>query len=456
MPPESKSSLSESLQNSGDAALRVEGLLASYDSLRTYVQQRLHNLDGVAPAVFLGIAYRHLTLDAPVSRNGARFVAEMLVGHEDLAELLADPRALLRDEALLVLRAVTVASPGLESALLERSLAGGQDERQLPGLFRVLELTSSVDAVGRTNMQLTRLLRHSNPRVRAKTAQLLLGSTGGAAVAVQLMEDPDPRVRANVIEGLWPQATSAHAQRIFRANLGSPVVRVSTNALVGLGIGGDPEVYGLLVGRLRGGNAELARAAAWAMGHLRDLRFREPLADALRGGNLAIRGAVLRAMVKLNQKTAADGGDDGRSRDKQGEVIEMLRQGVAGWNAWRKESGAVQPRLDGADLRGAMLMGADFRYCSLQNADLREARLNLSSLYGADLSGANFTAAQLDRADLRACETDGFTDFSEASLQGADLFGLDLRGVLLRGARMEGANREGTLFDPPHQERGIA
>jgi Pentapeptide repeats (8 copies) len=54
--------------------------------------------------------------------------------------------------------------------------------------------------------------------------------------------------------------------------------------------------------------------------------------------------------------------------------LEILKQGVEVWNAWRAKPGSPVPDLSGADLR---------------LADLREAHLFLTNLSGANLSGAN-------------------------------------------------------------------
>jgi len=44
--------------------------------------------------------------------------------------------------------------------------------------------------------------------------------------------------------------------------------------------------------------------------------------------------------------------------DKQ---LDIIRQGVATWNAWRVENPAALPQLYGANLRGANLNRADLR-----------------------------------------------------------------------------------------------
>ena len=65
------------------------------------------------------------------------------------------------------------------------------------------------------------------------------------------------------------------------------------------------------------------------------------------------------------------------------EHLDILRQGVDAWNAWRAEEPSVVPDLTEAELSGADLSGAD-----LSGADLSWANLSGADLCRADLSGA--------------------------------------------------------------------
>jgi hypothetical protein len=87
------------------------------------------------------------------------------------------------------------------------------------------------------------------------------------------------------------------------------------------------------------------------------------------------------------------------------EHVALLKQGVAAWNAWRRENPDVRPNLSEVYLWGADLSGAD--------------------LSGADLSGANLTHANLNRANLNGAILEKavleYVDLMEANLSGADL-----------------------------------
>lgn len=91
------------------------------------------------------------------------------------------------------------------------------------------------------------------------------------------------------------------------------------------------------------------------------------------------------------------------------EHVERLKQGVADWNAWKKQNRGW-PDLSGADLSGIYLDGVD-----LAGADLSGANLS-----GADLSGANLGAAYLMDANLSSSDLN-FADLRSAYLVGANL-----------------------------------
>jgi uncharacterized protein YjbI with pentapeptide repeats len=143
----------------------------------------------------------------------------------------------------------------------------------------------------------------------------------------------------------------------------------------------------------------------------------------------------------------------------------LLKQGAAGWNAWRAAHRKLRPHfheanLIGADLRKADLREMGFREACLSEANLeaadltradfrrahlRGARLHRARLHQADLSRAELREADLRRADLREVDLRE-ADVREADLRRADLRKADLRGANLIGARFERADlREARL-----------
>ncbi len=90
------------------------------------------------------------------------------------------------------------------------------------------------------------------------------------------------------------------------------------------------------------------------------------------------------------------------------EQMDLLRQGIQAWNAWRAEQ--IEATID---LSGGALRGLDLERANLSGADLKDADLR-----GANLGGANLTAAHLEGSNL-----------FKAIFNGAELKEADLRGV---------------------------
>jgi hypothetical protein len=128
--------------------------------------------------------------------------------------------------------------------------------------------------------------------------------------------------------------------------------------------------------------------------------------------------------------------------------VALLKQGVAAWNAWRREND-IRPDLSEADLSRADLVDADFGSANLAGANLiganlSEANLGGANLIRANLIGANLGGADLIRANLRRADLSGANlggaDLSMADLSKADLSKADLSLAYLIRANISGAN----------------
>lgn len=119
------------------------------------------------------------------------------------------------------------------------------------------------------------------------------------------------------------------------------------------------------------------------------------------------------------------------------EHLNIVRRGVDIWNRWRNENAETPPEFDGANLRGANLVGAALNDASFYMADLSGALLNEANLRNADLGGVNLRNADLRRADIR------WANISEADLSSAKLSGADLAGCNLSETNFEDADLTG-------------
>ena len=106
--------------------------------------------------------------------------------------------------------------------------------------------------------------------------------------------------------------------------------------------------------------------------------------------------------------------------------------------------------LGGVSLREAILMNVDLTGGSLKGADLTGAALAGAILAGVDASEANFAGADLAGANLDAASLQGAnlqeTDLSEASLRGARLIGAKAQRAILPQADLSLADLAGADF----------
>jgi len=84
--------------------------------------------------------------------------------------------------------------------------------------------------------------------------------------------------------------------------------------------------------------------------------------------------------------------------------MDLLKQGIQAWNAWRAEQTQVSVDLTGGALRGM---------------DLEGANLSGANLNGVNLEGANFFKVIIDDADLKEANLRGVQFLQCPQLQSA-------------------------------------
>ena len=118
------------------------------------------------------------------------------------------------------------------------------------------------------------------------------------------------------------------------------------------------------------------------------------------------------------------------------EHLQILKQGVNAWNAWRgRQHRDIMPNLSEANLSRANLSGANLSGADLSRANLMDTFLSRADLRSADLRDAHFRGVDLAGAHLK-----------DADLRGADFRGADLRGADFRGADLTGADLSAVIL----------
>lgn len=139
-------------------------------------------------------------------------------------------------------------------------------------------------------------------RIRSTLALLSGRLAAVARFADQLLEDTDPRVRANALESLWGRSDEEALQR-FRAALEDPHPRPVANACVGLYLAGRAEAVRELSSLASHPEPRFRAAAAWAMGRIGHSRFL-PLLAEMRAAN-PTPVSLLRCIVQARDRILA-------------------------------------------------------------------------------------------------------------------------------------------------------
>jgi uncharacterized protein YjbI with pentapeptide repeats len=137
------------------------------------------------------------------------------------------------------------------------------------------------------------------------------------------------------------------------------------------------------------------------------------------------------------------------------EHLAILQQGVAAWNAWRKEHPNIEPDFSEMDIDGSSffevialqgsLNGAEHTFMDLRQINLSGTNLSGANFSGANLSGLDFNGVNLDGANLSGANLYGM-NLDRANLSGVDLRGASLSMVKLREASLVNATMSLTIF----------
>lgn len=237
--------------------------------------------------------------------RGLRFLVGLLVANDVLETLLCETFLPIEKAAAAIRIAVQI-DPMAETSLARHvadAVTAGTHPLLAAHASRLLDVLARASDVSRILPSLSRLLHSSDVGLRSKAA-LIMGRSNRSAVWVQSrMNDRDPRLRANAIEGLWGVGTD-EAHEVMLSALRDANNRVAGNALYGLYTMGDSTCLAETV-KLAAHSAAVFRAtAAWVMGETGDSRFRITVAELLRDEHPMVRSRALWAVARIRSTTA--------------------------------------------------------------------------------------------------------------------------------------------------------
>jgi uncharacterized protein YjbI with pentapeptide repeats len=130
------------------------------------------------------------------------------------------------------------------------------------------------------------------------------------------------------------------------------------------------------------------------------------------------------------------------------DYVEILRQGVDQWNAWREKNPTIKPVVVGGTI-DMDLTKVDLRGAKIVDVDFSNARLSSADFSGSTISRCRFEHADLSGADLSCIEC------AQTSFKGSNLARCLLSGSLFSNCSFNHATGEGITITPFNQQPGV-
>jgi HEAT repeat protein len=201
------------------------------------------------------------------------------------------------------------------SAFMEAH-GSGIDKMERQRVQRVLELVDEIAQNARHILPLLTTLQNFDDQwVRSKLAAIWARHVGATPWVSRQLQDGDPRIRANAVEGLWQAPNTSEKRHLLLRAEKDAHQRVVGNAMVGLIRMGEHGATSRLEALAQHPAADFRASAAWAMGEIADPSFRNLLLDMTRDTNLRVRQNALKALsrVRKAQETPAEPGQQSSS-----------------------------------------------------------------------------------------------------------------------------------------------
>ncbi len=242
------------------------------------------------------------------STNRTDYLVDLLRRQDgDLLAQISDPAQFDLETATDLLRVLRQGDPQVEVRLL-RMIMPGESSVTAPVMDRVVALLERVTVGPKLLPMLLQLFRSADSRVRARLTALIGRHHRNKEWIEERLRDPNPRVRANMIE-VFLGEDSPEALEIFRRALQDPAPRAVANAGLGLYRAGSVEALAILARRLGGSADSQDRASgAWAMGRTGDVRFQGLLTQFVKDPDPIVRRNAFRALSAIKRESAAPAG----------------------------------------------------------------------------------------------------------------------------------------------------
>lgn len=257
---------------------------------------------------FLQAACRILKVGA--EKPGVASMLDLLWSSPVLLASLIDPSMLPLPTAIAFAQRWVEWDPMLDIKLLEIGFPSREDAGTVAdsvGSKRALEIVCKLPPNRHVLQPLAKLLRSPESYVRSKAALMYAQASDNPEWVRKMLADPDVRVRANAVEGLWETKVPT-AGAVFREAALDADERVRVNALLGLHYVGDTtaDVRTALEKIASSGNPVARAAAAFAMGRIMDAIYVPVLESLLKDEEQPVRRQALQALIAIRRHNRRD------------------------------------------------------------------------------------------------------------------------------------------------------
>ncbi|MBL8230138.1 MAG: HEAT repeat domain-containing protein [Bryobacterales bacterium] len=239
---------------------------------------------------------------------GFDYLIGLLLENNLLTYALGDPEAFPVDVAITLAKSLSRVDPQLDAKLMRQILKDDgtfTEGANVDRLERVLAVVDEISDGTRLVTSLMKLVRHPNPRVCSKASLMVVRAHRNADWFAQQMSNPDPRVRANTVEGLlYARPNEKELAGLWQYSR-DPHHRVATTALLVLYKNGKEEAGDLLEQLATHSSEYFRAAAAWAMGQTLDPRFLALVQGMVRSDQGLAKRAALKASVLIRKEALA-------------------------------------------------------------------------------------------------------------------------------------------------------
>lgn len=262
-----------------------------------------------APGRFYGASLQ--VLKTGKASPGHDYLISLLLENDLLSIALADPDAFSTATAVALAKNLSRMDPHLDAKLMRKMFREdgtcATDVDPASG-YRILEVIDAVSDGTRLVPGLMKLLRHKDKKLQSKAALLLARAHHNPEWFQAQLAHADPRVKANVIEGLLHTTPTPKQLESLWVASSDGHHRVATTALLVLVKSSYPGAAEKLEQLAEHPLEAFRTAAAWAMAETGDSRYLDTLQKLAKNdtGNvrrMAIRGAV---SLRKNNGKASD------------------------------------------------------------------------------------------------------------------------------------------------------